>query len=651
MTRSERQTVVDLQRDSTDKKHEYDGKLRSFLELEKVSTSDGRVVAELSKLHTTATEYFNAVENAVGQTHLLGAHNNEPWATGFAESCFAALETILLHHRAVKQMCEKHQTEYAPYRPSSFAFANMQRLVHQYFPEKTIKLKKQFVTAGLPDGGFDQTFIRLKHWSDGASSTMASTVVGSLFLAAIVVVAIRTPAPTVFQQFVFRTVLGLGGGAIAAIIPGFLEFSIKQIGWALRAGGGLGVFAVVYVVNPTPFDQPANPTQPVSALCRTGDLAIVVERDGDLIPGRRGGSGGNYASGRIYTFTVTNVSSACTAIVKDIRLDVLAAVPDRHPAMEATTAQNDYEVLISPSDVGHSQPLIPFKDARRTDFSFHFKPKDDPERFAVEVVPREWGTSYAFRFRVSWYDPSTAVSQVTDSPLLFGFFPAGKAELFGDEATEFRRTQIALWRRDFGGDSNGTLDDRFVINTPRVAPRTPDDRPDDGINSKKVRHPPKGALGKGDAPPLTQDSDARLLIPSHSVTKELWASRRMERNGQKPGCACGQDVFDFPDQARGKAGQPITFRYDASYICRGQSIQGYPGSLTGHVLWDGNGGRTSDLLPDLSGRALVVFRDSGTHSVRFDLTATCMDLVGNFGCTTGSNTCLATGQIDVIVDP
>tara|TARA_B100001964_G_C14253798_1_gene611261 strand:- start:3758 stop:4369 length:612 start_codon:yes stop_codon:yes gene_type:complete len=70
---------------------------------------------------------------------------------------------------------------------------------------------------------------------------------GVAFVIVLLVIAVVIPSPTPFQYTVFRVVLALAAAGVAAMIPGFLQVNIS--GW-LRAGGALGVFAVVYFYNP-----------------------------------------------------------------------------------------------------------------------------------------------------------------------------------------------------------------------------------------------------------------------------------------------------------------------------------------------------------------------------------------------------------------
>jgi hypothetical protein len=73
---------------------------------------------------------------------------------------------------------------------------------------------------------------------------------GVVFISALLALAIMFPHPTDFQLLVFRTLLALSAAGIAAAIPGFLNLSMDATGLAIRAGGALAVFVLVYRLNP-----------------------------------------------------------------------------------------------------------------------------------------------------------------------------------------------------------------------------------------------------------------------------------------------------------------------------------------------------------------------------------------------------------------
>jgi DNA-binding MarR family transcriptional regulator len=73
---------------------------------------------------------------------------------------------------------------------------------------------------------------------------------GVIFIVTLLVLAVLFPHPTAFQLLVFRTTLALSAAGIAAAIPGFLNLSMDVTGLAVRAGGALAVFVLVYRLNP-----------------------------------------------------------------------------------------------------------------------------------------------------------------------------------------------------------------------------------------------------------------------------------------------------------------------------------------------------------------------------------------------------------------
>ena len=76
-----------------------------------------------------------------------------------------------------------------------------------------------------------------------------ASVSGIAFAVTMLVMAVRFPRPTPFQTFVFRSVLALSAGSMAAAIPGFLEVEANLTGFGVRAGGALAVFVLVYKLN------------------------------------------------------------------------------------------------------------------------------------------------------------------------------------------------------------------------------------------------------------------------------------------------------------------------------------------------------------------------------------------------------------------
>ena len=71
-----------------------------------------------------------------------------------------------------------------------------------------------------------------------------------LMLLGMVIYSIAIPNPTAQQEFVFRLILALGAAALGAFLPGFLHIQGRVANFSVRAGGALGMFVLVYLINP-----------------------------------------------------------------------------------------------------------------------------------------------------------------------------------------------------------------------------------------------------------------------------------------------------------------------------------------------------------------------------------------------------------------
>ncbi|MCI0558143.1 MAG: hypothetical protein MN733_06580 [Nitrososphaera sp.] len=92
-----------------------------------------------------------------------------------------------------------------------------------------------------------------------------------VFMVFMLSIAISVPNPTSFQYTVFRTVLALAGGGFASMIPGFISVQVRR---AVRAGGALAVFVVLYFFSPA------------ALVLNPSDISTVVPRPQTQIPGR-----------------------------------------------------------------------------------------------------------------------------------------------------------------------------------------------------------------------------------------------------------------------------------------------------------------------------------------------------------------------------
>ncbi len=76
------------------------------------------------------------------------------------------------------------------------------------------------------------------------------------FMVIAIATALWLPNPSPSQQFCFRILIALSASGIAAIIPGFLEISIDWVRVTLKAGGAIGIFVLIYFMNPAGCPTP-----------------------------------------------------------------------------------------------------------------------------------------------------------------------------------------------------------------------------------------------------------------------------------------------------------------------------------------------------------------------------------------------------------
>ncbi len=99
-------------------------------------------------------------------------------------------------------------------------------------------------------------------------NTLLAFGFGVGFLAIMLGFAVAFPNPTPFQIRVFMTALATSAAGVGAVLPGYLHVEYKNV---FRAGGALGLFAVVWFFQPVieknavTFETPEQSPDPVIA--------------------------------------------------------------------------------------------------------------------------------------------------------------------------------------------------------------------------------------------------------------------------------------------------------------------------------------------------------------------------------------------------
>ncbi len=133
----------------------------------------------------------------------------------------------------------------------------------------------------VPSSGHTRPQVAPSPWEK-----IAAFAFGVMFVATLLVLAVAFPQPTPFQYHIFRIVLALACGGVAAVIPGFLAVRMDKKGLVIRAGGALAVFLLVYFFNPAQLVTAASvavhqethgPQSPAISGVQ-GDVTIIQEK-------------------------------------------------------------------------------------------------------------------------------------------------------------------------------------------------------------------------------------------------------------------------------------------------------------------------------------------------------------------------------------
>ena len=212
------------------------------------SHGEAPTLDELLKCQQLGSQYFNYVENFVGNSGLLGAHANGKWVTGFAETCHSILSVFVVHVNFLRSHSETLKGALEP--PSASAYANMQRMTKEYLPrEQWQQLERTFVGNSLPVSGF--SYVGANDLKETPKwQLITGLVIGVTFALLILAAVVFIPSPTVTQFFIFRGLFAIALAAIAAIIPGLLNVESRFQKFSVKATGAIAVFVIVWFLNP-----------------------------------------------------------------------------------------------------------------------------------------------------------------------------------------------------------------------------------------------------------------------------------------------------------------------------------------------------------------------------------------------------------------
>lgn len=259
MSSSNELKVIELTSKISSLRDEYYKDLLAFTQT--TGKSKDEKLSKLLKVQFSGNKYFNYIEDLIGDSDLLGAHEKSGhWLASLIENATEALHLICNHYDVLRKGIAKLSDDknlLLSIEPSSKSFSNMQRIVASHLKANEWKsIKSKFEDNGLPTYGFNNRRLPVMN---PVMQTWLSFIFGVTFVIVLLVIAFVEPEPSSFQYNIFRVVLSLAAAGVVAVLPGFIEVKFGK--W-LRATGALAVFVVVYFYNPASLITDSLTSQP-----------------------------------------------------------------------------------------------------------------------------------------------------------------------------------------------------------------------------------------------------------------------------------------------------------------------------------------------------------------------------------------------------
>jgi hypothetical protein len=254
------QGVIEAKKEIARYKNNYHASVNTYMDACK--NNEANLESYWLKCQKAANEYFNCVDEFVGNSDLLGAHESALWVTGFAEDCVAVLSTLCTHFTFLRGTAEKLSLDYLDkIEPGKTAYSNIQRMIVEYLPKDTVfYIKNKLLENNLPVYGFEHTSVNFMEKTENWK-LIYGLIFGVIALAGITIISLFVPNPSEWQMFIFRGVFAISLAAIAAIIPGFInvksKFKTKNHYHSVVAGGAIAIFIIVWEVNPPALIHPS----------------------------------------------------------------------------------------------------------------------------------------------------------------------------------------------------------------------------------------------------------------------------------------------------------------------------------------------------------------------------------------------------------
>lgn len=205
----------------------------------------------LNQVHRKAVDYFNEFDSHMDDIASEKYKINDDQRNRKPTDAINHLKVIFNYWAFVKEFCHAHQLTMIV--PSETAYSSIQLLIRKFCKRKEIKdIRNRFINANLPVYGFTMkaTHSGFKpKYKFHKEQLIISSVLFALSLAMTIFL------PTAWGYFMFRVMFSISMASVAtSLLTGFINIRMN-LGTiiAVTAGGGIGIFVFIYLVNPPPL--------------------------------------------------------------------------------------------------------------------------------------------------------------------------------------------------------------------------------------------------------------------------------------------------------------------------------------------------------------------------------------------------------------
>jgi hypothetical protein len=203
----------------------------------------------LFRLHNKGTAYFNIFVRSVDEFSLPAFGANENILNRKVEDAVSIADRIVAHWKLIRTFSQKYSLEY--FVPDDNAYSSLQRFIRKYNPDKSEKLKQEFMNAQLPVSGFEGKLH--KGWKFGEEKmTWTQIVIGLVFIVVSGIIIFTMKELSGMQYMFVRAMLSLG---LTLVGTALLEGTI-QLNWTIKkslsvkAAGWVALFILLNFINP-----------------------------------------------------------------------------------------------------------------------------------------------------------------------------------------------------------------------------------------------------------------------------------------------------------------------------------------------------------------------------------------------------------------